>query len=375
MKVALINNFPPYSGTGRYPYELWNIFKQLSEVEADLYCTHVMEQGERDWPENQGVKFLHKRAYKEAEWASRLAIYFLDHHRVPKKYDLYHITSHMLGHFVPHLSPCVITVHDLLQFKYPDKLPNPVVSLLYNRLLRRSVRLTKGADKIICVSNWTRQQVINQFGVDSTKVVAIHNGVNHQVFKPGERMKARHLSGLPENKRIILHVGSETKRKNIPVLLKALALLVSWGEDVVLIRIGEKTEPVHRLIKSLHLVDRVFHYNHIPEDRLPLYYQGADILMMPSLDEGFGFPLVEAMACGTPVITSDHGPMLEIVADAGLTANAHDFKEFAQKSRSLLRDQGRLVQVSRACFERSLDFDWGKCAEQVSKVYEEVLRR
>lgn len=373
MKVALINNFPPYSGTGRYPYQLWQTFKSNASVQADLFCTHAMTCEEYDWPVNQGVKFLHKKPYKEDEWGSRFDIYFKDAHRIPKKYDLYHITCHMLGHFVPRLHPCVVTIHDLLQFKYPDSFANPFVSLVYNQLLRRSLRLTKQADKIVCVSNWTRSQVIKNFQLDASRVATVYNGVDHDLFKPNDREQARSYTSLPKDRKIILHVGSETKRKNIPCLLKILDQLLINRQDVILVRIGEKTEDSSNMIEKLRLRDRVFYFSNVPEDRLPLYYQAADLMILPSFDEGFGFPLVEAMSCGIPVLTTNKDPMLEVVSDAGMTADPKDPKEFANKANQLLNNKDLWQKMSAAGLIRSQDFSWQKAADQLAVVYQQVL--
>jgi len=375
MRVALINNFPPYSGTGRYPYQLWKEFKSYSpeKLKADLFCTHVMDRQEFNWPQNQGVKFLHKKAYKENEWRSRLAIYFIDPLRVPKNYDLYHITSHMLGHFVPFLKPSVVTIHDVLQFKYADQMASSLFSSVYNALLRRSLNWAARANRILTVSERSKREIIDRFEVEPSKVSVVYNGVDQSVFKPGDKNKARHETSLPQDKKIILHVGAETARKNIPVLLEALKTLVDRGQDIILVRIGEKTKEIDFLINKMRLNDRVFYYSNVPEEKLPLYYQAADVLVLPSLDEGFGFPLVEAMACGTPVVTSNHDPMVEVVGSASLTFLATDFQELTSKISSIFRDNDLCFRLVTAQLERVKEFTWEKCSAGVFDVYQEVL--
>ncbi len=375
MKVALINNFPPYSGTGRVPYSLFRQFQQTPDlkIEADLYCTHYLKDEDLSLPENKGVKFLQHFAYKQNETLSRLMIYFADPFRIPGRYDLYHLGNHMLGNYLYFLKPAVVTVHDLLQFKYEQDLGGSLSSRIYNTLLQISLKALPKAQRIICVSNWTRNEVLKKFDLPSEKVVTIYNGVDHTVFKPGNKAEARQRIGLPADQKIILQVGAETKRKNIPMLLKATAGLLKEGTDVLLVRIGEKTSDTEKLIAELGLGERVKYFEGVEEAEIPFYYQAADLLLMPSHDEGFGFPLLEALSCGLPSLSSDVGPLPEIGGTAALYVKPDDLTGWVSSAKKILtQSEAEKLELRNASLSQSDKFSWEKNAMETLRVYKSL---
>lgn len=380
MKIALVNNFPPYSGTGRVTYELFRAFQRLhlsaercNFPEIDLYCTHYLRREDLSLPENRGVKFLHKFPYKDRENISRFLIYFVDPFRIPRRYDLYHLGNHMLGNYLYWLRPVVITVHDLLQFKYQETRGDSFSSKVYNTLLRMSLRALPRAQKIICVSNWTRQEVLRRFRLPEEKVVTIYNGINHALFRSGEKMEARQKLGLLLEAKIVLHVGAETKRKNIPVLLRALKDLLWRVNDIMLVRVGEEKEETRRLLDELGLTEKVKYFGNVAESQLPLYYQAADVTVLPSLDEGFGFPVLESLACGTPVVCSQAGPLPEIGGEAPLYFDPENEVELAKLLEKVLRfDALEYCTRQEMGFSQAQKFSWGKAAQETLAIYESL---
>lgn len=374
MKVAIINNFPPDSGTGRVPYSLFESLKKIPKIKVDLICTHYLSERDKALPENKEVRFLHNFPYRANENLSRLLVYFVDPLRIPKDYDLYHIGNHMLGNYLYFLKPAVITVHDLLQFKYPEDRGDALSSRVYNTLLGISLRAIGKAEKVICVSNWTRREVLKKFNLPEEKVVTVYNGIDHGLFKPGSRSKARKILSLPSNKKIILHVGAETKRKNIFTLLKAASALLKEGLDVLLVRVGEKKPETVDLIKQLELGDKILHFENVSEEKLVKYYQAADVLSLPSFDEGFGFPVLEALACGCLVVCSNRGPLPEVGGKAVTYIDPEDKRQLAEVLKAVLwcntleyrtRVEEGLGQAKK--------FSWGKAAKETLEVYQAVL--
>lgn len=376
MNVALINNFPPYSGTGRVPYSLFRYFRGNPEfsVNAELYCTHYLESAEKALPENNGVKFLHNFPYKQHENLSRLMIYFVDPLRLPRGYDLYHIGNHMLGNYLYFLKPTVITVHDLLQFKYKQDMGTSLSSLAYNKLLRISLNALPRAKKIICVSDWTRGEVLKKFNLPEEKVVTVYNGIDHELYKPGRREGVRSRLGLSQNKKILLNVGAETKRKNIPMLLQTTAALLKEGIDLQLIRIGERTDQTEKLIKELGLDQHVTYFCNVKEVEMPDYYRAADLLLLPSLDEGFGFPLLEALSCGLPVVVSNVGPLPEIGGTAVYYANPDDLNDWVGNARKILSlSEAEKSELVSAGLSHSGRFSWERNAKETAVVYKSII--
>jgi glycosyltransferase involved in cell wall biosynthesis len=383
MKVALVSNFPPYSGTGRVAYELFRALRGFQRPglgsprpglqEVALFATHYLRREDVELPENKGVRFLHNFPYKDHENLSRLLIYFVDPFRLYHRYDLYHLTNHMLGNYLYLLKPAVITVHDLLQLTYPEDRGDSFSSRLYNFWLRRSLFAIPRARKIICVSEWTRREVLRRFPLAEGKVVTIYNGVNHRLFKPGDKQAARKKLGLPLEKKIILHVGAETRRKNIPTLLKATAELLRGGENVLLVRIGEQVSSTSQVVVELGLGGHVKYRENVTELELATYYQAADVLVLPSYDEGFGFPILESLACGTPVVCSRVGPLPEIGGEAAFYFDAASVPDLAGKITIVLgQTPVQYHQGIQAGLLQAKKFSWEKAATETLAVYESL---
>lgn len=378
MRVALVNNFPPYSGTGKVAYELFKNLNDISlgdQVVADLYCTHVMRRSELSWPENHGAKFLHPFAYKEHENLSRLFIYFVDPYLIPRNYDLYHVTNHMLGRFAAVVRPAVATVHDVLQFKYREKMGNSISSAFYNFLMDRSIRSLRSARRLICVSRWSAVQVSQILEIDPARLTVVYNGLDHRLFYPRSRLESRRRFGLPDDAKIILNVGSEIKRKNLDLVFRSFKRLTLREPRVRLVRLGEKTAFYDGLIKDLSLDDSVFYFDKLKDDEVPCLYSACDVLVVPSYEEGFGFPIIEAQACGIPVIAANRSSLPEVVGPAGYflddLENDTALSDLIIEVLDLTKD--RCQNLLEAGFVNAQRFSWEKNAREVLAVYEDVV--
>lgn len=375
LRICLINNFPPYSGTGRVPYALWREFKEMDGIEADLICTHVMKEEEFGWEVNRDVRFLHKFAYKDHENLSRFLIYFVDPFRIPRGYDIYHVTNHMLARYANFRRPCVVTLHDVLQFKYQERqFGRGPFSWLYNRLMLKSVAMVKKADAVICVSEWSKEEAIKLLSLDPKRTFAIHNGLDHEIFKPYDKRQVRKELKLPEDAKIILHVGAETPRKNVLGLMQASARVKNQLPNAFLVRLGEKTKEVADKIKEFGLEGSINYLQEIKDEEVAKLYSSADVLVLPSFEEGFGLPIIEAMACGTPVVTSNCGAMKEIADDAAILADSKDIDSIAKAIKFVLTlPASEYEKLVNKGIERAKEFSWQKCAKSTLDVYEKVL--
>lgn len=377
LKVALINNFPPYSGTGRVAYELFKNLRceRSREVEVDLFCTHFMRRGEASWEVNKDVKFLHNFAYKESENLSRALIYFVDPYRIPKGYDIYHVTNHMLGRFAVVRRPSVVTVHDVLQFKYREKFGSSFSSLIYNFLMDKSIKSLTRATHIISVSKWSADQVSAILNIPREKISVVYNGIDHGLFKPYEKWEARKRLNLPLDAKIILNVGSEIKRKNLQTLLKSLRLIVDKNPKVILLRIGEKTAAISKLIDDLRLSENIRYLNFVPESDLPYVYSSADVLVIPSLEEGFGFPVIEAQACGVVVIASRRSSLPEVGGQNCFYIEKEDDEALLSEMIGdiISAEPNRLGTLIEGGIENAGKFSWERNARETVSVYGEIL--
>jgi glycosyltransferase involved in cell wall biosynthesis len=278
----------------------------------------------------------------------------------------------------PFLSSCptVVTVHDLVFLRYPEK---------YHAAKRLYLTAMTGwscrhAAHVIAVSEATRQDVIDLLGVKPERITAIHNGVGEQ-FRPcseserAEFKRAKGLSGRP-----ILYVGTLEPRKNLPTVLEAFAAISKEPEfdDVTLLIGGSKGwfyDEIFATAERLGLTagGRVRFLGRVPDDELPLWYNIAGIFAYPSLYEGFGLPVLEAMACGTPVLASDTSSLPEVVGDAGILLEPRDAAGWAGAMGRLLSRPEEAQRLGSLGRERAKSFSWERTASLTTAVYRKVL--
>jgi alpha-1,3-rhamnosyl/mannosyltransferase len=238
-------------------------------------------------------------------------------------YDLVHLTDHALGHHVPRFqrgSPVVVTCHDIMPFTVRGYYRSSVEGKLKRAFLQRPQKLMCEADALITVSEFTRGEVLARYGVNEFKVVVVPNMVR-AAFRPAGRAEAesalvaRQIK-LPAGSRIV-SVGHTQGYKNLQAVLKALSQPVLAHAQ--LIRVGSKLSPeLLRLAKELGVSSRIHQLGAVSDEVLALVYAASDALAQPSLAEGFGIPVIEAMACGLPVVASDGGALPEVIGDAGI---------------------------------------------------------
>lgn len=278
----------------------------------------------------------------------------------------------------PFLSPCptVVTIHDLIYLIYADK---------HKGLKRRYLSLLTGwsvrhAKRVIAVSESTKHDIMRLLGAPEEKIVVVPNGVDKRMQPlPADEVAAfRRAKGLPD--RYVLSLGTLEPRKNIPTLLQAFAALRDEPElaDVKLIVGGARgwmVDDLNKQAAKLGIGGRVMLPGFLDDADLPLWYNGASLLVYPSLYEGFGLPPLEAMACATPTIAADSSSLPEVVGDAGLLVPPTDVAAMAAAIRRVLTDDQLVAQMSAAGRERSQQFSWRRSAEQTLQVYEEVCKQ
>ena len=373
MKVCIINNFPPYSGVGRITHALWNYLKNEPGVEADLYSTHAMRLEDLKLPENKGVKFLHSFPYVGNEYLSRFFIYLVDKFRIPQGYDIYHTSNQMISFMMRKKRLNVITLMDVAQLNnFRDKdLGIPFVNDIYNWVIRRSLRNSINADAIICISQNTKNEAVKLIGLDPNKGYVSHPGIYHDKFRPLGKEESRKELKLPLDKKILFHVGIEMPRKNVNNIIKAMS---KCAEDTIFVRLGSRSTAGKDLAEELGLKDRVL-YRSFEKD-ISKYYSAADVLVFPSLEEGFGLPIIEAMSCGCPVITSNYGAMREVAGDAALLVDPGNVDEITEAISKILSfnttEREKMIQIG---FKRANEFSWDKYSRKVLKVYKEILKK
>jgi glycosyltransferase involved in cell wall biosynthesis len=286
------------------------------------------------------------------------------------RYDL--ALLHSMAFVTPWLAPCptVVTVYDLSFMHYPDSFPRGQ----YLYLRSQTARSVAQARRVIAISESGRQDVHHFFGVPLAQIDVVYPGVGdeYRPFPSTTIQQFRQQKDLPD--RFILHVGTLQPRKNIPVLLQALARLPQ--SDVHLVLVGGKGwlfAEIFRLVESLNLQERVIFTGYAPADELPLWYNAADVLVFPSLYEGFGMPIVEAMACGTPVIAADTASLPEAVGEAGLLFGAEAVEELVDRLTAVLHDPDLAATMQAQGLRQAQKFSWQQAGTQTAETYQRAL--
>nr|WP_286207195.1 glycosyltransferase family 1 protein [Thermomicrobium sp. CFH 73360] len=263
--------------------------------------------------------------------------------------------------------PGVVTVHDLAFVYFPEHYP--AAKRWYLRLLTGlSVRRAR---RVIAVSETTRRDVVRTYGIAPERISTIPNGIDAdwRRIDDAELERWRGQQGLPE--RFLLFVGTVQPRKNLIALLEAFAQLgpeFPWPLFVVGAA-GWLDSPIYRRVEDLGLARRVRFTGYVPPEELRYWYSAATIFIYPSLYEGFGLPVLEAMACETPVITSNCSALPEVAGDAAVLVEPTDPLAIAAAIQSLVMDEERRRVLAQAGRERARQFTWERTARETAAVY------
>jgi glycosyltransferase involved in cell wall biosynthesis len=284
---------------------------------------------------------------------------------------------HGLAFVSPLAQPCptVVTVHDLSFALFPDLFRS--ANAAYLRLFTRLS--CQRAARIIAVSENTRADVIQLYGVPGRRIEAIPHGVTAQFHprSPGEVAEFRHAHSLPDH--FILFVGTLEPRKNLIKLIEAFAQISAPPEserDLKLVLVGGKGwyyDPILAAVERLNLKDRVILAGYVPAGELPLWYAAADVFAFPSRYEGFGMPVLEAMASGTPVVMSAASSLPEVAGDAALTVSPDDVDALTAALHRALTDTAWREEARARGIARTARFTWKSTASRTAAVYHRVL--
>lgn len=270
--------------------------------------------------------------------------------------------------------PLVVSIHDLSFFRYPE-LFRPA----NRRYLQPFTRATARRARVVLASSQsTGRDVVEILGVPDERVRVVPLGVGDRmrpVDDAGALERFRRERDLPA--RVILYVGTLEPRKNLVTLVEAFARLAGRpGFAHTLVIAGGKGwyyEEIDAAVDRLGLRGRVLFPGYVPDGELRLWYAAADLFVYPSLYEGFGLPPLEAMACGTPVVTSDASCLPEVVGDAGLLVPPRDVDALAGAMGRVLGDEDLAARCRALGRERAGRFSWAECAGRTAAVYWQVL--
>ena len=271
--------------------------------------------------------------------------------------------------------PTIVTVHDLSFLRFPEafRRTNRTYLSLFTRLsVRRATRVIAGSES-------TRKDVIAFFGAPPERVVTVPYGVSedYQPASPEDVDVFRRRRGLPE--RFILFLGTLEPRKNIGRLIEAYGVLRRRQDADVpkLVIAGGKGwfyETLFTQVADLNLIDDVIFPGYVPADEVPWWYRAAEMFVYPSRFEGFGLPVLEAMACGVPTITSNASSLPEVAGDAALLVHPDDTEALVNAMDRLLIDDDLVAVLREAGPRQAARFPWTRTTAETLAVYRSVLQ-
>jgi len=270
--------------------------------------------------------------------------------------NVIHIPHYNVPVFVP--DKTIVTIHDLTHFLFPQYYNKIQVALGWF-ILKRAVRQSK---RIIAVSRSTANDIIRFCPGSEEKIRVVHQGVDN-FFKPAPQDEVEVFKMVNGLGKYILHVGSSKPHKNFDILLKAFSYLRKKYDDITLVAIGRYED-----IK----LEGVTVLSDVTDRELRFLYCGAIAMVFPSLYEGFGFPPLEAMACGTPVAVSSAGSIPEVAGQAALYFNPEDVKEIIDSIEQLISRPELCLKLRDQGFKRMALFSWEKTCRETMGIYLEV---
>jgi glycosyltransferase involved in cell wall biosynthesis len=284
-----------------------------------------------------------------------------------KKLDVFHAQS-----IIPPFCNCkaVTTIPDIAYEHYPEFF-SKFDTLRSKMLIRRSA---ERADHIITVSDFSRNDISRTYHIDPDRITVTYEGAGPDFF-PRDKVQCREQVARKYDIKspFLLYIGRLQERKNLRRLVSAYAQVKKRGAEEKLVLVGKKdwtSGNIQKLLRSLELRDSVIFTGYVPSGDLPLFYNAAEAFVYPSIFEGFGLPVVEAMACGVAVLTSYGSALEEVAGDAALLVDPLSEESIARGLGELLGDPSLRLRLGRAGLVRSAAFSFKKTAEQTIGVYE-----
>lgn len=289
--------------------------------------------------------------------------------------DLHHIPQNGIGLSQNYTTPCIVTIHDLI----PYILPETVGPGYLERFLTDMPYIIKNAKALITVSEYSKKDILRFFPNFPEENIFVTPLAANNNYIPLNKEQCKKYIGTKYNihSPFILYIGGFSKRKNVgELLLSYKAIFKSLKKDYKLVICGSLKDEGLKLkeyCKELFIDDKVIFTGFIPDEDLPYFQNSASLFVYPSKYEGFGLPILEAMSCKTPVITSNISSIPEVANDAALLINPYDTSELSEAMIYLLNNDSLLEEYSEKGYKNSLNFTWKKTAKLTLNAYKKAI--
>ena len=356
------------TGIGTYTYQLAaELQRQLPQEKLHFFLPGAEYQALDFSCREQFIPLENKKNYWSME--------FLPREIEAQKIVLYHVPQNGIGLPAEKCCKLVVTIHDLIPYIYPE-----TVGKSYLRdFLKEMPKIMALADGIITVSQQSKRDIIQLFQYPEARIRVIPEAaepVYHLHSKGFCQEVLEKKYGIP--KHFALYVGGFGPRKNLRGLLVAFALASKqMKKKPVLVCVGKtqrEGDYLEELIQALGLTGQVIFPGYIPVETMPYFYGGADVFVYPSIYEGFGLPVLEAMACGCPVITGNNSSLPEVAGKAAILVDVFQSQEIAEAIRQVLEQEELQCELSQKGLIQSARFSWQKNAAETIAFYQKILQ-
>jgi len=367
MRIGIDGRFlnHPESGHGTYSREL---ISNLAEIDSENEYYVFVSPGYKPEINQSNFHFI-KTDIPYYSIAEQTKLPF-----ILKKYQL------DLMHFVHFNKPIlyrasnVITIHDLTLTHFKGEKSNPIKQFFYKLIIGSAI---KSSDSIIAISEFTKQEILKNYSVSEEKISVIYEGFHPQFRKIGNKSLIKEtISGYNITKPYIIYIGQQRPHKNLVRLVNAFSQVRQKGLDYQLVLVGKKNPKYEQLnleIKKQKLTQDVIFTGFAEDKELPKLINGARLLVMPSLMEGFGLPVLEGLACDVPVAASRISSLPEVGGQAVNYFDPYDSKDMAKIIYNTLTDKNLRTKLLDKSANQLKKFSWSNMADQVKQLYESFL--
>jgi len=359
------------SGVGMYTA---NLVQALAALDSENRYTYIIRHGQPPLRVGENFTPWTTRISFENHWVGDLwQNCYLPFKLRARQADLFHGPAVFLP--LTKLGfRTVVTIHDLVAFRFPETVP-----VKYGLYMRLMIRLAvRSADRVIAASLQTRDDLVERLRVPAEKIAVIHEGLDQSfqpVRNPARLAEVRRRDGLRGP--YILFVGNLEPRKNLVRLIEAFGRLKARHtlphQLIVAGKRGWLYRSIFEAVERLGLRDDVIFTGYVPAEDLPALYAMADLFAFPSLYEGFGLPVLEAMACGTPVLTARTGSLPEVAGEAAWYVDPLDVEALADGMARILTDPGTRADLVDRGLLQAKRFTWAKTAAATLDIYRRTL--
>lgn len=376
MKIVIDARFlgPEGTGVGRYVQKLVENLEQIDQLND-----YVILLRSQNFELYQPTTARFKKVLVEAHWFT-----FKEQMLLPKvlkeiKPDLVHFPQYNVPIF--YRGQFVATVHDLIQDEFVTNPKANMISIIIKKMGYRLAisKAINSSDQIIVPSNTVKEKVVARFGIDNEKVSVTYEAADEKFFEWGEQVispaRSKEILGKYGIKQpFIIYVGNSYPYKNLDRLLECLKML---PKNISLVNPCARSKSYDNLagkVQALGLTDRVVLPGFVPDEDLAVLYHLAEVYVFPTLSEGFGIPVLEAMASKLPVVCSNIPILREVCGDNAIYFDPHDVQDIASKIAQTLNDKKLKERMIREGLERAKQFSWRKMAAQTLQVYQGSAR-